>query len=198
MTFVRNAVMLLACALGPGVSNAASDWITPSEIRYTYNAHENESAKLCEIILDLRSPASPELVQFTAFAGLSKQDGSIAVGFIMGAAKQSPTRQFQPFGLSHAAFMSSTFSSADSMDYEMYDAAGTAILATADPTNGGEFLHSFVRGNFQLTLKSRAPEHLERTYQVSPGPPVDVRGSFGDCLEKLMPSAAGGASARSV
>ncbi|MGB3390425.1 MAG: hypothetical protein WBA88_20875 [Pseudaminobacter sp.] len=167
---------------------ATADLITPKSIVYAYDREENAEAKLCEIRLDVESPTSPELVEFTAFAGYGKLDDSIAIGFIAMAAEQVSPDEFALVEISQATFTSQTFRSAEDMDYEVYNDSGV-MSATLDAVAAGNFLRAFVGGDFVLTLAIAESEGTKLSYRISEGPAADIQDRFAICLEQLIPRA---------
>ena len=179
---------LLGSLLGLTTPGATADLITPKSIVYAYGREENAEAKLCEIRLDFKSPTSPELVEFTAFAGYGKSDDSIAVGFIAMAAEQVSPDELALVKISQATFASQTFRSAEYMDYEVHKDGGV-MSATLDPTAAGDFLRAFISGDFVLTLAIAEPEGTKLSYRISEGPAADIQDRFAICLEQLIPHA---------
>jgi hypothetical protein len=188
MTSLFGCTALLGSLVGLSTPGATADIITPKSIMYTFGRDENAEAKLCEIILDVESPISPELVEFTAFAGYGKSDDSIAVGFITMAAKQVSSDEFALVEISEATFTSQTFRSADDMDYEVQK-DGSVMSATLDAAAAGDFLRAFVGGDFVLTLAIAEPEGTKLSYRIAEGPPADIQDGFAMCLEQLIPRA---------
>ena len=67
--------------------------ITPRSIEYSYSAEESREGKVCAIVTSLTNAKPPQNVTFTIFAGYSRQDKAIGVGFLIAAAQQSPSRR---------------------------------------------------------------------------------------------------------
>ncbi|RWM22788.1 hypothetical protein [Mesorhizobium sp.] len=179
--FARAA--LIAGLAGVNVSAVVADAIVPDVIGYTYNLDETDDAKICEIILDMQNPTTPELVEFTAFAGYDKSNASVAIGFITMAAHQPLSEELQLLDLSAATFTSRTFRSADDMDYEVHKDGGI-MAATLDRVVASNFLQAFVGGDFELTLAIAAS--ATSSYRISTAPPAEVQNGFAKCLEELL------------
>ncbi len=178
-------VILSTILMGVGTPNTMAEVLTPSGITYTYNLEENAQTKLCEIILDLESPAAPELIEFTAFAGYGKSDKTVAVGFIAVAGKLTGADDFSQIPLSDAAFVSKTFRSKDGMDYEVRR-DGSFMAATDHRTAARDFLRAFFAGAFEVKLESLEPKASSFSYAISEGPPAEIQDRFGTCVEHLI------------
>ncbi|BCM20901.1 hypothetical protein [Mesorhizobium sp. J8] len=177
--------VLVAGVAGIIPSAALADPIVPDAVSYAYNFDETNDAKICEITLDMQNPATPELVEFTAFAGYDKSNASVAIGFItMMAAHQPMSEELQLLDLSAATFTSHTFRSADDMDYEVHKDGGI-MAATLDRVVARNFLQAFVGGDFELTLAT-AGSGSTWSYKISAAPPAEVQNGFAKCLEGLL------------
>ena len=186
MTSLLSYAALLSSFVGLTTPDATADLITPKSIVYAYDREENAEAKLCEIILGVESPTSPELVEFTAFASYGKSDDSTAVGFIAMAAEQVSPDEFALVEISEATFASQAFRSAEDMDYEVHK-DGAVMSATLDAATAGDFLRAFVGGDFVLTLAIAEAEGTKLSYRISEGPEADIQEGFAMCLEQLIP-----------
>jgi hypothetical protein len=184
MGFPLARAALVAVQAGVNLSAAVADSIVPDAISYTYNRDETDDAQICEITLDMQNPATPELVEFTAFAGYDKSNESIAIGFIMMAAHQPLSEELQLLDLSAATFTSPIFRSVDHMDYEVHKDGGI-MAATLDRVVARDFLQAFVGGDFELTLAT-AGSGSTWSYKISAAPPTEVQNSFARCLEELL------------
>ncbi|RWB73033.1 MAG: hypothetical protein EOQ50_18930 [Mesorhizobium sp.] len=180
--FARAA--LIAGLAGINMPVAVAGTIVPDAIGYTYNLDETDDAKICEITLDMQNPATPELVEFTAFAGYDKSNASVAIGFITMAAHQPLSEELQLLDLSAATFTFHTFRSADDMDYEVHKDGGI-MAATLDRVVASNFLQAFVGGDFELTLATAGSTW---SYKISAAPPAEVQNGFAKCLEELLRS----------
>lgn len=181
-------VALCAALMGAGPSNAMAKVISPNSVTYTYNVDENGEEKLCEMVLDLESTVSPEMVEFTAFAGYSKSDDSIAVGFIAMAATRAKSGEVALVPLSDAAFATETFRSRREMDYAIRE-DGAVLAATVKDAVAGDFLRAFAGGDFKLTLYIAGRTATTVSYGITEGPTAGVQDSFGACLDQLVPRA---------
>lgn len=181
--FARAA--LIAGLAGMNMPVAVAGTIVPDAIGYTYNLDETDDAKICEIILDMQNPATPELVEFTAFAGYDKSNASVAIGFITMAVHQPLSEELQLLDLSAATFTSHTFRSADDMDYEVHKDGGI-MAATLDRVVASNFLQAFVGGDFELTLATAGAAGATSSYRISTAPPAEVQNGFTKCLEELL------------
>jgi len=187
MNSTLRVITLAALLLGFGRDGAFADVIVPDDIAYASRIDENGQAKICEIVLTITNSSPPERVDFTTFAGYDKLENAAAVGFLMGAAKQSDSGELELVPISSGAFNSATFNSPDEMDHEV-SGDGTIMAATADSLAADRFLESVGEGDFYLTLASDEPEIRDWTYKIASRPPADVQQSFATCLEKLLPS----------
>lgn len=169
---------------GVSMSAAVADAVIPDATSYTYNLAETDDAKVCEIRLDAQNLTTPELVEFTAFAGYDKINETLVTGFITMAAHQPTSGKLQLLDLSGAAFVSHTFRSANDMDYEVHKDGGV-MVATVNRVVATKFLLAFVGGDFELTLATAGSES-EWSYKISAPPPAEVQNSFAKCLEELL------------
>lgn len=181
--FARAA--LIAGLAGMNMPVAVAGTIVPDAIGYTYNLDETDDAKICEIILDMQNPATPELVEFTAFAGYDKSNESVAIGFITMAAHQPLSEELQLLDLSAATFTSPTFRSVNDMDYEVHKDGGI-MAATLDRVAASNFLQAFIGGDFELTLATAGPQSTNFSYKIYTAPPAEVQNGFARCLEDLL------------
>jgi hypothetical protein len=172
--------------LGFGSPLAIAEAIVPANVQYASSVDENGQAKICQIVATITNAVPPERVDFTAFAGYDKLEGAVAVGFLAGAAKRSPSGEFELVAVASAAFNSTMFNSADELDHEI-SGDGTVMAATADGPTADRFLRSVTTGDFYLTLSSDQPEIGDWTYEIADGPPDDVQQSFAACLQELVP-----------
>ena len=92
-------------------ASSGSHPITPRSIEYSYSAEESREGKVCAIVTSLTNAKPPQNVTFTIFAGYSRQDKAIGVGFLITAAQQSPSGKVEYLDLSSASVESENFSS---------------------------------------------------------------------------------------
>jgi hypothetical protein len=177
---------LVALAATFLASAQLSQPITPLSIEYSNSAEESGEAKICEIVAVLRNLGPPERVTISAFAGYDKSEGAVAVGFMVGVAKQSFDGDLEIVNVTSAAFTSDSFNSADELDHEVSgERDGLFMAATADADVANRFLRSVVAGGFYLTISSDDPETSDWTYRVKDGPPAEVQERFARCLDDL-------------
>jgi hypothetical protein len=89
------ALPLAALAAGFLASGFGNPPIVPLSIEYANSDEENSVAKICELIITLTNAGPPQQVTVSVFAGYDKLEAAIAVGFMAGAAKQSPAGNHQ-------------------------------------------------------------------------------------------------------
>ena len=162
--------------------------IAPLLVEYSNSTEETGSAKICEIIATLTNPGPPERVTVSTFAGYDKSEAAIAVGFMVGAAKQSPAGDLDVFDVTSAAFVSDSFNTADELDHEVSgEGDGLFMAATADAEVANRLLKAVVAGGFYLALSGDEPDVADRIYKVKGAPPAEVRQRFARCLDELEP-----------
>ncbi len=177
--------VLLASLIGwPSASLAAAS-IEPDGIVYSVNAEENEEVKICEIVLDLKSPVTPEVVEMRTFTAYGKSDDTASAGFIVFAGRKGAD-EIVPLKVRKATFTAQSFRSAQDMDYEIQEDVGI-MSATVDPDKARSFLTSFAAGDFEIAVAVSQPETSTVTYKISAGPPVEVQENFGQCIDSLVP-----------
>ncbi|MDZ5454474.1 hypothetical protein [Labrys sp. ZIDIC5] len=166
------------------VAPAFSDTIRPDKSAYSYNFEENDDLLLCEITLNLANPITPQFVAVTAFAGLSKSDGSLAVGFITSAAKRAPSGELALVRISTISLRSRLFTSSKQMGHVISNDAGL-MVATLEGAVAQAFFQAFTDGNFKLILTLSGSKSTAHTIIISQPPSEEIKDKFTKCLDNL-------------
>ncbi|TIT27252.1 MAG: hypothetical protein E5W86_09900 [Mesorhizobium sp.] len=174
----------LAALAAPGMTHASGSTIFPTEVVYGKRTEETEEARVCEIILDVSSPPSRELVKFITLGGYTKADGAVLAGFLMGVADIVAVERADLAQIANANFNSATFSSLGQLNYETYD-DGTIMATTQNAEFAAPFLNAVLAGNYELSFSRSEPGAEMRTYKILPAPSETIADNFIRCMDGL-------------
>jgi len=174
----------LAALTALGTTHAAGSTIFPTEVVFSNRTEETEEAKVCEIILDVSSPPSRELVKFITLGGYTKADGAVLAGFLMGVADIVAVERADIVQIANATFNSSTFSSLGQLNYETYD-DGTIMATTENAEFAALFINAVLAGNYELSFSRSEPGAGMRIYKILPAPSEAVASNFIRCMDDL-------------